>query len=90
MSIYNIRFYNDMGHLLTTPSYKDIPEDIRHFAYQKASMYLANATDLDNRGCMFYYVKPGYQDKWTYYYGSNKVIIHYDFGKFDSKTMKQI
>ena len=85
MTIYNIEFYNDMGHLVTKPEYDKIPKHIRDFAYSKAKMYLNIATDNSNLGCAFYILKNGLNKSWTYYTYNDVVNI-----VFNNCTMKYI
>lgn len=87
MSIYNIRFYNDMGHLRISKS-GEIPDHINKFIYSKASMYLYNATDRTNLGCRFYILKPEFKKYWTYYHNNDIINIIYDVDLFDSNRMK--
>ena len=85
-----MRFYNDMGHLMTTPGYDTFPKHIIEFAYQKANVYLNVATDVSGLGCRFYCVKPGLQNVWTYFCGQDKICITFDVNTFCSVTMRYV
>lgn len=54
MVYYEIRLYNDMDHLLTSPEYSKIPNHIYKFVHEKAKMYLNYATDNSNLGIRYY------------------------------------
>lgn len=86
MTIYNIRFYTDMGHLMMNT--KNIPYDISKFAYSKSTMYLNYATDKSGLNCRFYILKPGFKKSWTYYYYNHIVNITFDVDLFDVNTME--
>ncbi len=87
MTIYIIRFYNDMGHLMTNPEYSKIPNHIYKFVHIKASMYLDNATDKSGLSCRFYILKPGFKKYWTYYYYNDTINIIFDVDLFDTNRM---
>ena len=85
--IYNVRLYNDMGHLMTDPKFNKIPENIRKFVYSKSDMYVYKATDKSRVGCCFYILKDGLKDKWTYHLNNDIVNITYDLDKFNKDIM---
>lgn len=84
--IYNLTYYNDMGHLMLSPY--NIPLDIHEFVRSKFKLYIDIATDNQNLGCRFYILKPGLSKKWTYYYGPHVINLTYNLDTFDPKTMK--
>ncbi len=76
-----------MGHLLISHKYQNIPKDITDFIYSKAKMYIDHATDITGIGCIFYILKPGLANEWTYIYGDIKIHIVYNTDTFNPKTM---
>jgi hypothetical protein len=76
-----------MGHLLID-NYNNIPEHIRNFAYSKVKLYINHATDLGGHNCMFYCLKPGLQEKYTYYCGQDSVEINWSDCKFMANKMR--
>lgn len=84
---YKIKFYNDMGHLLID-NYDNLPRHIIDFAYSKVKLYINHATDLDGLYCRFYCLKPGLQQKYTYYIGQDSVEIDWSDCKFNPNTMR--
>jgi len=89
MAIYNIKLYNDMGHLIITPDYTQLPIHIYNFVRLKAKMYLDTATDKEGHGCLFFFLKPCVKDKWSYQCGSDIVNIEYQFTEFNPAYMKK-
>lgn len=89
MSI-NIKFYNDMGHLLIENE-KNIPQEIISWAHQKIKNKINYATDKNNLGCRFYILRAGLDSKWTYNFQGKTIILDFSqLDKFDSKTMYYI
>jgi hypothetical protein len=88
--IYNITFYSEMGHLLhydsTTNSSSSIPEDINKFIWTKIELYVDIFTTKE--GCQFYCLKPGFKEKFTYYYYNDIVNITYDLDNVKSVQQK--
>lgn len=82
MPTYTISFYNDMGHLLTSPNYSKIPEPIYDFVYEKIKNKLLYATDTKNVGCRFYILKPELLNKWTYSFHGDYIKV--DYSKLDT------
>ena len=88
MPSYLISFHNDMGHLLTTPEYSQLPRNIYNFAMEKKNNKLLNATDNMNLGCRFYILKPGLLNKWTYYLNGDSIELDYSqLDNFNPDTM---
>jgi hypothetical protein len=87
MTVYNIEFYNDMGHLMITPDISHLPQHIYNFAKIKAKTYLDTATDNKGLGCLFFFLKPGLSKQWSYQYGPDTVNINYNVDTFDPKYM---
>ncbi len=84
---YTIQFYNDMGHLMID-NLSNIPEPIRKFAFEKIKNKINYAKDNENKGCRFYILRAGLDNKWTYNFANS--IITLDFSqldKFNPKTM---
>ncbi len=91
MPEYTVEFYNDMGHLRTSPDCGEMPDRIFFFACQKVRSKIDHATDLSGIGCTYYILKEGLQPKWTYEVGGDKITIDYThLDIFDEKSMKMM
>lgn len=75
MVIYNVRFYNDMGHLVQNCDIKDIPTVIKDFINSKMK-HIKYGTDKN--GCRIYILKEGLNKNWTYNYKNDIINIFYD------------
>lgn len=90
MPTYTVTLHNDMGHLVIDSNHSYIPRHIHNFVYLKAKMYLNCATDTFNKRCRFYILKPGVKKTWNYTCGSDSVIITFNVGVFNPKTMRML
>ena len=85
---YNVRVYNDMGHLVTDPGPGELPYEIYKYVCAQARRYLRNATDTSNLGCRFYVLHEGLQHTWTYTLKNDSITITWPQDIFNSMKMR--
>ena len=85
MTLYNIIVRNDMGHLCVSSKDCVLPEHINSFVYKKIKNKINLATDKKNMGCLFFILKKGLNDTWTYHVGNDTIIVNYELDNFDPK-----
>jgi hypothetical protein len=86
MSIYSITVYNDMGHLVMS-DFNKTSDDIQKFIYRQAYYDLYEATDNENRGCLFHILKDGKEKESLYEFKDNLILITYNVFEFDPESM---
>ena len=87
MVTYNVRVYNDMGHLMTDPGPEELSFVIAMFISRKSLQYLRTATDKKGHGCRFYVLRDGFQRFWTYTYKNTTLNIEWPTDVFNLNTM---
>jgi hypothetical protein len=85
-----IRIFTDTGHLVTNPWWEILTPEARIFVKQKSKKYLLKATDKESRGSMYYILKPGLKEKWTYKSKDGEITLIYDVDSFNYKTMRYL
>jgi hypothetical protein len=88
MATYNVRVYNDMGHLVTDPGPRELPYEIYKFVCAQARQYLRNATDMSGLGCRFYVLHEGLQRTWTYKLKDDSITITWPTGEINPDKMR--
>ena len=87
MTLYNIIVTNDMGHLRVFSKGSMAPEHIISFVNYKIKNKINCATDNESIGCMFFILKRGLDDTWTYHVGNDTIIVKYQLHNFNPKKM---
>lgn len=76
MQIYNVKFYDDMGHLMMVEtSNKIIPQKIHDFIWTKSKLYI---NVVNNSRFRSYVLKSGLNKNWQYYCNNDVINITYD------------